>query len=252
MIFSIEYFGLIIGFPLVAFLYSAVGHGGASGYIALMFLFSFPSSTIKPVALTINLFVAAIAFYHFWKQGYFKRNVFIYFAIGSIPLSFLGGLIEVQPFIYYTILAAFILFSIVKLAGLISTHHQHSIQNVNPYLAVVIGGLIGFMSGLIGIGGGIILTPILLFLNWASIKQAAAVSALFIWVNSAAGLFGQLQQNIELPPITWVLVLLAIMGGFLGSYLGASKISDRWVKSVLIAVLLIAFGKLLNSIWIMT
>ncbi|MFK8044479.1 MAG: sulfite exporter TauE/SafE family protein [Crocinitomicaceae bacterium] len=250
MVFPIEYLGLLIGIPVIAFLYASVGHGGASGYIALLFLFSFPTINIKPIALTINLFVAAIAFYHFWKQGHFKWNLFVFFAIGSIPFSFIGGLIEVQPLLYHTILAGFILFSIIKLVGLISSHHSGIIQKINPYLAVGVGAAIGIISGLIGIGGGIILTPVLLILNWASIKQAAAVSALFIWVNSAAGLYGQIQQNIELPSITWTLVLLALFGGFLGSYIGASKISDRWVKAFLIAVLLIAFAKLVNTIWI--
>ena len=246
---NIEFNWLLLLIPIVAFLYASVGHGGASGYIALMYLFSFSETSIKPVALVMNLFVAGIAFYHYWKQGYFKFDVFIYFALGSIPLSFLGGYLQVSPLIYNSILAIFLVFSILKLSGIIT--YQRSQQGIQftTWSGIAVGAAIGFSSGLIGIGGGIILTPVLVILNWASIKQAAAISALFIWVNSFAGLSGQLLQGVDIPHMTWPMVTVAVLGGFLGSYLGASKINPRIVKVLLVTVLSIACLKLIYSIW---
>ena len=247
MALSPEYVWILICIPFIAFLYASVGHGGASGYIALMYLFSFSDTTIKPIALTMNLFVAGIAFYHYWKSGYFKFNLFIYFALGSIPLSFLGGYLQVSPLIYNSILAVFLVFSIIKLAG--GEKGQMTNQHFNAFIAVAVGAGIGFSSGLIGIGGGIILTPILVLFNWASIKEAAAISALFIWVNSFAGLSGQLLQGVEIPELAWPMIGAAILGGFLGSYLGANKVKQSIVKGLLITVLSIACIKLLFSIW---
>lgn len=251
MTFSPDYIWLLICIPFVAYLYASVGHGGASGYIALMFLFSFPETDMKPIALVMNLFVAGIAFYHYYRQGYFRLNIFAYFALGSIPLSFLGGYLQVSPLIYNSILAFFLLFAIARLAGFAQARGNAKAIQFNEVSAIAVGGLIGFSSGLIGIGGGIILTPILLLLRWASIKEAAAVSALFIWVNSLAGLGGQLLQGVKILAETWLMVLVAVLGGFIGSYMGAKKLPQKIVKGLLLAVLSIAFLKLVYSLWTM-
>ncbi len=177
--------------PIVAFLYASVGHGGASGYLALMALFSFAPETMKPTALLLNLFVASISFYYYYKEGHFNKKLFLSFAITSIPFAFLGGIIEVDASLYKKILAVLLVFAILKMLNVFGTKST-SIKKVKLWQGLTLGAIIGFFSGLIGIGGGIILTPIILLLHWGNMKEAAAVSALFIFVNSAAGLVGQL------------------------------------------------------------
>ncbi len=183
--------------PVISFLYSSVGHGGASGYLALMALFSFAPETMKPTALLLNIFVAGISFYYYYKEGYFNRDLFISFAITSIPFAFLGGTIEIDASIYKKILAFLLVFAILKMLNVFGKESD-TIKKVKLWQGLLVGGIIGFFSGLIGIGGGIILTPIILLLHWGKMKEAAAVSALFIWVNSASGLIGQLSTGINL------------------------------------------------------
>ena len=177
--------------PIVSFLYSSVGHGGASGYLALMALFSFAPETMKPTALLLNLFVAGISFYYYYREGFFNKRLFIVFAITSIPLAYLGGTFEIEATIYKKILAFLLMFAILKMLNVFGKEND-TIKSVKLWQGLAIGAIIGFFSGLIGIGGGIILTPIILLLHWGNMKEAAAVSALFIWVNSAAGLLGQI------------------------------------------------------------
>ena len=192
MILDIEHIWLfLLTLPIVAFLYASVGHGGASGYLALMALFSFAPETMKPTALLLNLFVAAIAFYHYYKAGHFNKKLFLSFAVASIPLAFLGGMMEVNATIYKKVLDVLLIFAILKMLNVFGKEST-LIKDIKLWQGLIVGGVIGFFSGLIGIGGGIILTPVILLLHWGKMKEAAAVSALFIWVNSAAGLVGQL------------------------------------------------------------
>ncbi|MFD1553681.1 sulfite exporter TauE/SafE family protein [Putridiphycobacter roseus] len=239
--------GLLFTVPFVAFLYASVGHGGASGYIALMYLFSVNEFTIKPVALVMNLFVAAIAFYHYYMAGYFKMNLFIYFAVGSVPMALLGGYFTVSALVYKILLGLFLLFAMLKLGGQLKAKEIKEIA-FKPIAAIGVGAIIGLVSGLIGIGGGIILSPILLLLHWASVKESAAIAALFIWVNSAAGLTGQLLQGIQIPTETFYLVLVAIVGGFFGSYFGSKILNTKSVQIMLILVLGMALSKLILSL----
>ena len=230
--------------PVLSFLYASVGHGGASGYLALMALFSFPNNTMKQTALLLNLFVAGIAFYNYKKAGYFRKELFIPFAIGSIPAAFVGGAMEVEPFMYKKILGFLLLFAIARIFWK-RTKKENPIRSANFYQALVIGLAVGFFSGLIGIGGGIILTPIILLLYWGNMKEAAAVSALFIWVNSFSGLLGQLSSGVELYPIAGVMVVVAIIGGLAGSYLGSRKWNNLILEYCLGTVLISASIKLL-------
>ena len=229
--------------PIVAFLYASVGHGGASGYLALMAIFSFAPEAMKPTALLLNLFVAAIAFYHYYKQGHFNKKLFLSFAIASIPTAFLGGTIDVDATIYKKILGVLLIFAILKMLNIIGKESQY-IKDVKIWQGLLVGGIIGFFSGLIGIGGGIILSPVILLLHWGKMKEAAAVSALFIWVNSAAGLFGQLSCGVTLSSQSFVLVGFALLGGFFGSYLGSHKFNNKHLRQVLAFVLIIASVKL--------
>ena len=188
MIFKIEYvYIFLLILPVVSFLYASIGHGGASGYLALMAIFSVTPELMKPTALLLNLFVAAIAFYYYYKEGYFNKKLFISFAVASIPMSIIGGYIEVDTTIYKKILAVLLLFAILKMLNIFGKESA-IIRDIKLWQGIVVGGIIGFFSGLIGIGGGIILSPIILLFHWGKMKEAAAVSALFIWVNSAGGL----------------------------------------------------------------
>lgn len=235
---------LYILIPIVAFLYASVGHGGASGYLALMALFGVPPQVMKPNALILNIFISAISFYQFWLAGHFRWSLFLIFAIGSIPASFLGGMMEVDTFMYKLILAVFLVFSVLKLVGLFQFKTQQEIP-FNWVIGISIGALIGFFSGLIGIGGGIILSPIIVLINWGSLKEAAAVSALFIWVNSISGLLGQITHGIELSSEIWILVALAMSGGYAGAYFGSRKFDNRLLRYILAFVLAFACFKLL-------
>jgi len=230
--------------PFVAFLYSSVGHGGASGYLALMAVFSFPSETMKYTALLLNLFVAGIAFYHYYKAGYFNKKLFLYFALGSVPAAFIGGLWSLDPWLYKKILGAILFFAIVRML-FNKQKSSHQIKEIPLLVALSIGASIGLISGLIGIGGGIILTPLILLFHWGNIKEAAAVSALFIWVNSLAGLLGQFSSGFTPTTDTVVLVFLALIGGLFGSYLGSQKWNNRLLEYFLVLVLTSAGIKLI-------
>lgn len=245
MIPDIPYFWVfLVVLPVVAFLYAGVGHGGASGYLALMSLFSIAPETMKPTALLLNLFVAGTAFYFYYKEGYFNQKLFLRFAMASIPMAYIGGTISVETRIYKIILGILLIFAILKMLNVFGKEPK-ILKEVKLWQGVLIGGLIGFFSGLIGIGGGIILSPVILLLHWGNMKEAAAVSALFIWVNSAAGFAGQLSNGITLNGQSYLMVLLAVVGGFLGSYYGSKKMTNKGLRYMLVVVLCAASVKLI-------
>jgi uncharacterized membrane protein YfcA len=246
MIFETEYIWIFLLFlPIISFLYASVGHGGASGYLALMALFSFAPEVMKPTALLLNLFIAAIAFYYYYKEGFFNKKLFLSFAITSIPMAFIGGMTEVDASLYKKILGVLLIFAILKMLNVFGKEST-KIKKVKPWQGLIVGGAIGFLSGLIGIGGGIILTPIILLLHWGKMKEAAAVSALFIWVNSASGLIGQFSGGITIQIESFWLVAIALIGGFFGGYLGSKKINNQNLRYMLAVVLVIASVKLLT------
>ena len=247
MIFETQFIWLfLLMLPIVSFLYASVGHGGASGYLALMALFSIAPEVMKPTALLLNLFVSAIAFYYYYKEGYFNRKLFLSFAIASIPMAFLGGMIEVDATIYKKILGVLLIFAILKMLNIFGKEST-KIKDIKMWQGLIVGGAIGFFSGLIGIGGGIILTPVILLLHWGKMKEAAAVSALFIWVNSASGLIGQLSSGVSVTIESFGLVAIAIIGGFIGGYFGSKKMSSLNLRYVLAFVLVIASVKLIMT-----
>ena len=244
MIFKIEYvYIFLLILPVVSFLYASVGHGGASGYLALMAIFSVTPELMKPTALLLNLFVAAIAFYYYYKEGYFNKKLFISFAVASIPMSIIGGYIEVDTTIYKKILAVLLLFAILKMLNIFGKESA-IIRDIKLWQGIVVGGIIGFFSGLIGIGGGIILSPIILLFHWGKMKEAAAVSALFIWVNSAGGLIGQLSSGVNLNIQSFGLVAIALIGGVFGAYYGSNKLNNQNLRYLLATVMAIACVKL--------
>ena len=239
---SLILFYLLLFF--VAFFYSSVGHGGASGYLALMALFSISPEVMKPTALLLNLFVSLVSFIQFYRGDHFKFKLFLPFAIASVPMAYLGGLITVDGNIYKKILGLLLLIPIIRFL-FFSNIKVDEIRKNNVPLSVLIGAVIGFLSGLIGIGGGIILSPILLLLKWADMKQTAAISALFIFVNSLSGLAGQLSKGIHFSTDMFAYVVVAFIGGVCGAYFGSLKFNQNILKYCLAMVLIVASLKLL-------
>ena len=235
------FYGLLF---LVAFLYASVGHGGASGYLALMALFSFTPEVMKPTALLLNLFVSLTSFIQFYRGGHFKWKIFLPLAIASVPFAFIGGSITVDSAIYKKVLGILLLIPIGRFL-FFPNIRVSELKKSNIILSLVIGASIGFLSGLIGIGGGIILSPILLLLKWTDQKQTAAISALFIFVNSLSGLAGQLTKGIHFSTDMYAYVGIAFVGGLCGAYFGSLKFNQNILKYVLAIVLMLAAYKLL-------
>ena len=229
---------------LVAFLYSSVGHGGASGYLALMAIFSFTPAVMKPTALLLNLFVSLTSFIQFYRGRHFNWKTFLPFAIGSIPLAFLGGLKTPNEDIYKKILGILLIIPIIRFLFFANIKVEE-VRKSNFILSVLIGAAIGFLSGLIGIGGGIILSPVLLLLKWADMKQTAAISALFIFVNSLSGFIAQLLKGINFSGEMYAYVAVAFVGGLCGAYFGSLKFRQNILQYLLALVLIIASYKLL-------
>jgi len=237
---------LLVLLLIVAFLYASVGHGGASGYLALMSLFAFPVTFMKPTALVLNILVSVISFLFYYREKKFEWKLFYPFAITSIPCSYLGGIITIETHVYKIILATVLLFAVARLVGLFGKQ-KGDLKLINIPLALLIGALIGLLSGLIGIGGGIILSPLILLLGWANMKQTAAVSALFIFVNSISGLFGFVSNGGTLPISSVTLIVVVLIGGMLGGYFGSKKMNTQMLRNVLAVVLLIAIFKLYTT-----
>src|SRR5438045_5721262 len=243
---NMDYTQLILLFcaiGVIAFLYSSVGHAGASGYIATMTLFGIAPTAIRPTALVLNILVASIAAFQFWRAGHFSWKLFWPFALLSIPAAYLGGYLQPSASVLRILIGIVLLFSAARL----TFRRSDPPQTFTPSRPVAIGtgaGL-GLLSGLTGTGGGIFLTPLLLFCRWAHIRQAAAVSALFIWVNSIAGLIGYFTKVRSIPSLGLVLAAAAIIGGIVGSHLGSRRFAVRVISFLLATVLLIAGMKLL-------
>lgn len=236
---------LLLLLAIIAFLYSSVGHGGASGYLAVMAIAGVAPLMMKPSALVMNLAVSAFSFIGFYRAGYFKFKLFFPFAIGSIPLAYVGGAMTLTDDIYKKILAVTILFSIARMLYQFKGNSQQT-REINPVFGILTGGMIGILSGMIGIGGGIILSPVMLLMRWGTIKETAAVSALFIFVNSLSGLYGQMQNGgIHLTENLQYAVAATIIGGLFGSYYGSQRFNVPTLRFLLTIGLSIACLKLL-------
>jgi uncharacterized membrane protein YfcA len=236
-----EFWLLLVLLGIMAFLYASVGHGGASGYLAALALFSVAPLVMKQTALLLNLGVSLMAFGAYYQQGYFRWRLFWPFALGSIPAAFLGARIPLSDSLYKQVLGLCLLIAVLRM---LATLRENLVKPLPLWAGLVAGTSIGLLSGMIGIGGGIILSPVLLLFRWANLKEAAAVSALFIFVNSLAGLAG-LKTWIPLDKFSMIYWLLAsLMGGFLGARWGARFASNTKVKWVLAIVLIIASFKL--------
>lgn len=232
-------------FFLVALLYSSVGHGGASGYIALLTLAGFAAAEIRPFVLVLNIMVSLLAFYQFFKAGYFRFALTWPFVVSGIPLSFVAGSLQLKSSIISLLLAVVLIFSAIRFFWKPET--QEIERPLSISWALFFGGLFGFFAGITGTGGGIFLTPLLILSRWAIPKKAAATSALFILLNSAAGLGGYFWSggDMELIQVEWIIA--AYLGGLIGATLGSRFLSPRILQWLLAFVLLLAAVKLLRT-----
>jgi hypothetical protein len=226
-------------------LYSTVGHGGASGYLAAMALFNLAPEVMKPTALVLNLFVAGLGTVRYARAGCFAWNVFWPFAVLSIPCAFIGGTLKLPVHVYKMILGVVLLFAAWRLAFKQSQRAPAQTKPIVLPTALAMGAAIGLLSGLTGVGGGIFLSPLLLLLGWADVRKTAGVSAAFILVNSAAGLLGHIKsvQSVPLQIIWWAPA--AFIGGIVGSELGARRFTPLTMRRLLAAVLVVAGLKML-------
>jgi uncharacterized membrane protein YfcA len=240
---------LAIAIGLVALLYASVGHAGATGYIAVMTLFGIEPGVIRPTALVLNVLVATIATAQFVRAGHFQGRLFWALAAASVPSAFVGGAMRLPTDAFEKIVAIVLAVSATRLvreawsAGGATAEASPSNPPAPPVTALL-GGGIGLLSGLTGVGGGVFLTPALLTLDAAPVKQIAAVTAPFILVNSLAGLAGGLISGRELPPVSLPVVAAAVIGGAIGAHLGAFRLPVRTLQLLMAAVLTIASVKL--------
>lgn len=232
---------------LVALVYSSVGHGGASGYLALLALYAFPQESASTSALCLNLLVSGTAFLTFWKANYFSWRFAWPFVLASIPMAFFGGLIKVSPSLYSLLLAWVLLFAGFRLLINVKPSTEQVFYPPSLLVSLPIGASIGGLSGIVGVGGGIFLSPLILLLRWTDPKRTSATSAFFIFVNSFAGLLGRAFRyhfQADFPPFLIWMVASAFFGGILGSHVGANHFSSRRLRRILAVVLFIASCKL--------
>lgn len=230
----------------ISVLYSSVGHAGASGYLAVMGLLSVAPATMKPTALVLNLLVGSVATIRFARAGRFSFSTWWPFALASVPMAFVGGAVQLPARGFRILVGAVLLFAAVQL---VRDRVQAQSRPGGPHrppipVAVAAGAGLGLLAGLTGTGGGIFLSPLLLFAGWSGTRESGGVTAAFVLVNSAAGLAGNIASVEALPPEILILVPVVLVGGLLGSELGARRVATATFRRLLAVVLLIAGFKL--------
>jgi len=237
---------LLLGllFALTALLYSSVGHAGASGYLAAMALFDIAPAQMKPTALVLNALVAAIGTWNFWRGGWFRWRLFWPFALTSIPAALLGGAITLPDVYYRPLVGVVLVYSAARLLMAPSLSQREPTPPALP-IALAAGAVLGLLSGLTGVGGGIFLSPLIVLAGWGTVREASGVAAPFILVNSLAGLAGRGLVASTLPAAIPVWLLLVLIGGALGSWAGSRRLPMHAIRRLLAIVLLLAGGKML-------
>ncbi len=240
---SAEFAGGLLVF-LTALCYSAVGHAGASGYLAVMAILGMAPASMRPTALVLNLLVAMIGTIQFARAGYFRWRLFWPFALASVPAAYLGGRMSLPDDWYQHVVGVVLLLSAVRFVMTLKSPDVAS-RTVSTPAALVVGLFLGLLAGLTGVGGGIFLSPLLLFAGWATLRVTAATSVAFILVNSAAGLLGQWHALATIPSFAPGWAVAAVIGGTIGSRLGSRYLPGPALRAVLALVLLAAGAKLL-------
>jgi len=238
---------LAAGMLVAAFAYASVGHGGASAYIAAMALAGVAPAEMRPIALSLNLLVSGIATYKFARAGYFRWRLFWPFAAVSVPLAFVGGAITLPGHAYKVLVGVVLIYAAWQLwRSAKAGEEMREVRQPPVALAMVVGAILGLLSGLTGVGGGIFLSPLLLIAGWAGTKQTSAVAAPFILVNSIAGLAaGFTMKSATLPPQIWMLALAVLAGGWLGAEYGSRRFTNPFIRRMLAIVLALAGAKML-------
>tara|TARA_B100000029_G_scaffold339330_1_gene331515 strand:+ start:1079 stop:1840 length:762 start_codon:yes stop_codon:yes gene_type:complete len=242
---------VLLSLTIIAALYSSVGHGGGSGYLAILSLTVIAVSDplwLKQYAWSLNLIVAGIAFWHYSGRGHLDRGFVAPFLIGSVPMAALGGYVQLEGSVYGVLLSLVLVFAAWRLMW--SSVEEKEISRPSSFTAVVSGGGIGLASGMIGIGGGIFLSPLLMLSGWANAKETAATSALFIWMNSLSGLLGSsLSSGFGIDVDLFAPFAGAVLiGGLLGSRYGSEVSSQAGIRRLLVAILLIAAAKRISVV----
>lgn len=239
---------LCVVIAIIAFLYAAVGHGGASGYIAVMALFGILPMVMKPTALSLNILVASLGTIQFYKANFFSWKIFLPLIVTSIPCAYIGGAIQLPQQIYKQIIGIVLLYSAYQLFFIKKNkinQPESDIKAMPLYISLIVGAVIGFASGMTGVGGGIFLSPLLILMNWASVRNTAGISAAFILVNSIAGLLGHISSVQNLPEFIPYLAIAALIGGSVGAYMGSRQFAPLTIRKLLSFTLLIAALKLI-------
>jgi uncharacterized membrane protein YfcA len=237
---------LAAGMLVAAFGYAAVGHGGASAYLAAMALAGVAPGEMRPIALLLNILVSLLGTWRFYRAGFFRWRLFWPFAVVSIPMAYLGGAITLPGQAYKVLVGLVLLYAAWQLwrSGR-SGEEMREVHEPPLGWAMLIGAAMGLLAGLTGVGGGIFLSPLLLMLGWAGTKQTSAVAAPFILVNSMAGLAAiAMTKSAALPTYVWVLFPAVLVGGWLGAEYGSKRFANPVVRRVLAVVLALAGGKM--------
>lgn len=234
---------------IVATLYSSVGHGGASGYLAVLSFFAVAPATMGSTALSLNILVAGVALFSYMRAGHLSLRLAWPFILLSIPAAFIGGLIHVSEKTYFVLLALALVFAAYRLAmSAAGSVEGTEYKRVKLAVSLPAGGAIGLLSGIVGVGGGIFLSPVMLLFRWADAKKTSGVAALFIVVNSLAGLAGRLVKGELAIGGFGPLIVVAFLGGLLGSYYGANRFSGVVLRRLLAVVLIIAALKMIVAL----
>ena len=236
-------------FFVAAALYSSVGHAGASGYLAAMAFMAVAPPIMKPTALVLNILVASLASISYLRAGYMSWPLAWPFILGAVPLAFVGGALRLEGFAYKALMAIVLFVSALRLAITTNSASNELPAAKRPplHLAVAGGAGIGLLAGLTGTGGGIFLSPLLLFTGWASLRMSFGICAVFILANSLAGLAGNFSSVRHLPDALWLWALAAGLGGIVGSQLGNRILPQGALRRLLALVLVVAGAKLLFS-----
>ena len=244
---TLHSFYLVSAMALVASLYASVGHGGASGYLAVMALAGFLPTEMRPTALALNLVTSSVASWMFWRAGHFSWRLFLPVAVTSIPMAFLGGRWTVPSPIFHFVLAFCLAAAAVSLVVTINPPST-ALKEPSLIFCLLAGALIGLLSGLVGVGGGIFLTPLMLLARWCPPKTASAVSALFILVNSTAGLCGNSHALSHISVYFPWFVVAVLVAGSVGAFWGSGIVTNLRIRQVLAVVLFIAAAKMIVTI----
>lgn len=248
---SIPIIFVAIIFAFVAFFYASVGLGGGSSYTALLAIFGASAATIPMVSLTLNIIVTTIGAIAFLSQGHARLRLIATFLVTSIPMAYLGGMLHLPKILFYVLLLISLCFAAFRIYFPANTKPLSLDRRGKTILALICGGLLGFIAGVTGIGGGVYLVPLIILLGLGNAKEAAACGAFFIWVNSVSGLLARLQYNSIDIENYMPLILGALIGGFAGSSLGASHFHPQKMKKILGSILVVAIFLLSKKVFVL-